>query len=107
MTRVLSIRLTEAEYKILSEAAAEIGANVSTVARLIIQLRGSDPRSLVPDLTDEARDLAVRKQQRKARIRELTKRADRLGLLDLDSGVVALALEAAAIQIKTAGTAES
>lgn len=45
----------------------------------------------------------VRKQQRETRIRTLTRNAERLGLLDLDAEVVALALEAAAksLQIKT------
>lgn len=53
----------------------------------------------------------ARKQQRETRIRTLTRNAERLGLLDLDAEVVALALETAAksLQIKTdtSGTQEA
>lgn len=38
----------------------------------------------------------ARKQQREAKIRSLTRQAERLGLLDLDAEVVAIALESAA-----------
>jgi hypothetical protein len=44
----------------------------------------------------EAQINEARKQQREAKIRSLTRQAERLGLLDLDAEVVAIALESAA-----------
>jgi hypothetical protein len=44
----------------------------------------------------EAKINEARKHQREGRIRSLTRQAERLGLLDLDAEVVAVALESAA-----------
>jgi antitoxin component of RelBE/YafQ-DinJ toxin-antitoxin module len=61
VAHILSVRLTDAEHRILTQAAAEIGADVSAIVRTLIQsrARNSELREQLASLADEVRALAI------------------------------------------------
>jgi hypothetical protein len=62
VARILSVRLTDAEHRLLAQAAAEIGADVSAIVRTLIQsrARNSELREQLAGLADAVRALSVR-----------------------------------------------
>lgn len=68
MAHVLSVRLTESEHRVLSNAAAEIGADVSAVVRTLIsaRTRNADLAREIATLAGEVRALKVRIEDQRA-----------------------------------------
>jgi hypothetical protein len=107
VSQVLSVRLSDSVCRLLADASAATGVNVSTIARVVIERAVRDP-GLRRLIEREADTREAEAQLRKARARSLTRHADRLGLLDIDSEAVARELDAVAKRLTaTAAPAHS